>query len=107
MLLIPFHVEHIIAKQHLHDDSTDNLAFACDRCNAFKGPNLSSIDPEMGGIVTLFHPRQDEWHDHFEIVEATIVGLTPTGRATAKLLQMNHVRRIQLRAHWIAENGGL
>lgn len=57
---VPFHVEHIIAKQHTANDSVDNLALACDRCNAFKGTNLSSIDPESGEIVTLYHPR----HDH-------------------------------------------
>ena len=50
---IPFHVEHIIAKQHLEevDDDLTGLAYACDRCNAFKGPNLSSIDPDTGDKV--------------------------------------------------------
>ena len=28
-----FHVEHIIAKQHVVDDAPSNLALACDRCN--------------------------------------------------------------------------
>ncbi len=37
---VPFHVEHVIAQQHREDNSLDNLALACDRCNAFKGPNL-------------------------------------------------------------------
>jgi 5-methylcytosine-specific restriction endonuclease McrA len=52
--LIPFHVEHIVAKQHEVIDHPDNLALACDRCNAYKGPNLSSVDPETGRIVLLF-----------------------------------------------------
>ncbi len=38
-----FHVEHVIAKQHGGSDDESNLALACDRCNAFKGPNLSAI----------------------------------------------------------------
>lgn len=48
MPFIPFHVEHIIARQHVDevDDDLSGLAFACDRCNAFKGPNRSSIAPE-------------------------------------------------------------
>ena len=60
---IPFHLEHIIAKQHLDlvRDELGNLAYACDRCNAFKGPNLSSIDPNTGDKVDVFNPRTDEW----------------------------------------------
>jgi len=39
---LPSPTDHIIARQHRSDDSLDNLALACDRCNAYKGPNLSS-----------------------------------------------------------------
>lgn len=92
-----FHVEHVIATQHRQDDSAGNLALACDRCNLHKGPNLSSIDPETGEQVVLFNPRTEAWTDHFGLVEAEIVGLTPTGRATARLLNMNSARRVQLR----------
>jgi hypothetical protein len=28
-----FHVEHILAQQHVLDDSLDNLALACPDCN--------------------------------------------------------------------------
>ena len=94
---LPFHVEHIIAQQHKPDDSIDNLALACDRCNAYKGPNLSSIDPTTEEIVTLFHPRLELWSDHFELNEGIVIGITPTGRATVKLLNMNARRRVQLR----------
>ena len=50
-----FHVEHIIARQHGGTDDPSNLALACDRCNAFKGPNLSAIDTESGNVT--LHPR--------------------------------------------------
>ena len=61
---ISFHVEHIIAKQHVGIGHTpEGLAYACDRCNAFKGPNLSSIDPDIGDKVDLFNPRHDEWSE--------------------------------------------
>jgi 5-methylcytosine-specific restriction endonuclease McrA len=42
MPLLSFHVEHVIAKQHLNDATDDpaNLALACNRCNAYKGTNL-------------------------------------------------------------------
>ncbi len=103
---VPFHVEHIIAKQHMEDNSQDNLALACDRCNAFKGTNLSSVDPDSGEIVTLFHPRQDIWSDHFVIDQATIAGKSPKGRATVNLLQFNAKRRVELRQSWL-RGGGL
>jgi len=95
---VTFHVEHIRAKQHGGNDELSNLALACDRRNFFKGPNLSAIDSTTGEIVTLFHPRQDVWSKHFLMQNAEIVGVTPCGRATADLLQMNAPKRIQLRA---------
>lgn len=94
---ITFHAEHIIARQHQVDDSLDNLALSCDRCNAYKGPNLSSIDPTSKAIVDLFHPRKNAWSDHFEIRDGMVLGKTANGRATVKLLNMNATRRVQLR----------
>jgi hypothetical protein len=100
--LVPFHVEHIVARQHEVDDRPENLALACDRCNAYKGPNLSSMDPDSGEIVRLFHPRQDVWEDHFAFHGPVIVGLTATGRATARLLEVNAQRRVELRQELLA-----
>ena len=101
--LIPFHVEHIVLRQHGGADDLDQLALACDRCNAYKGPNLTSIDPDSGSTVPLFHPRRDVWSDHFELQEGQIAGLTSTGRATARLLNMNALRRVELRQEWPPE----
>lgn len=100
-----FHVEHILAQQHAPPevDHLDNLALACHRCNLHKGTNLSSVDPETGEVVSLFHPRRDDWRRHFALQGAVIVGLTPTGRATASLLQFNARRRVELRQRLIAE----
>jgi hypothetical protein len=83
---ISFHVEHIIAKQHAVEDHDDpfGLAYACDRCNAFKGPNLSTIDPETGNKVDVFNSRIHAWSDHFVVSGGRIVGLTPIGRGTAR-----------------------
>jgi hypothetical protein len=92
-----FHLEHIVARQHGGGDEPDNLAWARGRCNLRKGPNLSSIDPESQAAVALYHPRRDRWNSHFTIQNERIVGLTPTARATARLLDMNNVRRIELR----------
>jgi hypothetical protein len=103
--LISFHIEHIVSKQHGGIDEPSGLALVCDRCNAFKGPNLTSIDPETGALVGLFNPRQDIWHDHFLLRGGQILALTPTGRATVRLLNMNATRRVELRLEWSKETG--
>ena len=99
-----FHVEHIIAEQHALPGADDpsNLALACSRCNLHKGTNLSSVDTETTAIVPLFHPRHDRWSEHFRLQGAEIVGVTPTGRATVRLLKMNARRRVELRATLLA-----
>ncbi len=94
---LTFHMEHIRAQQHLEDDSPDNLALACPQCNLHKGPNLTSIDLATNDVVELFNPRQQIWADHFKIDEARIVGRTPTGRVTVRLLQMNSDAQIKIR----------
>ncbi|MDB6139323.1 MAG: endonuclease [Verrucomicrobiaceae bacterium] len=101
-----YHVEHIIALQYKGDDSPDNLALACNHCNLIKGPNLSSIDPDTNEVTRLFHPRVQDWADHFHLTGGRIAGLTPVGRTTVFLLEMNALHRIELRqenfAGWCA-----
>lgn len=95
---LTFHVEHIIARQHGGSNGAENLALACPDCNRHKGPNLASLDPQSGQLVTVFHPRRDSWHEHFEMLADVIVGLTPLGRATTRLLNMNDEERVAMRA---------
>lgn len=94
-----FHIEHILAQQHSPPDADapGNLALACHHCNMHKGTNLTSIDPVSGSVVPLYHPRRDDWWQHFTLMGSTIVGQTPPGRATAQLLQFNTQRRLDLR----------
>ena len=101
---VTFHVEHIIAKQHGGSDDPMNLCLACERCNAFKGPNVAGLDPATGRVEPLFNPRTQSWPDHFELRGALIVGLSPAGRTTLELLAMNEGRRAQLRADLIARD---
>ena len=100
------HVDHVIARQHVDqiDEDPEHLAMACDRCNFYKGTNLSTVDPESGEIVPLFNPRQDRWEAHFTFDGAAIIGLTPIGRATLRLLHMNARNRVELRS-WLIEEG--
>jgi hypothetical protein len=100
-----FHVDHIVALQHVDEvaDDPESLALACDRCNLCKGTNLASIDPQTKDVVLLFNPRLDNWIEHFAMHGAEIVGLSATGRATARLLQMNARHRVELR-QWLIED---
>jgi hypothetical protein len=104
-----FHIEHIVARQHGGSKQLDNLALACWHCNLKKGPNLAGVDPETGQTAALFHPRNDKWTDHFSVRIGTlrplgieIQGLTPVGRATARVLGFNEEMRQMLRYElWI------
>jgi hypothetical protein len=95
---LPFHIEHVRSRQHRGTDDLENLCWSCSRCNRYKGPNLSAHDPVTDQLVRLFNPRLDDWSEHFRIERSFIVGLTPEGRATVELLQMNDRWRVNLRS---------
>jgi hypothetical protein len=99
-----FHIEHVIARNHAGKTSNENLALACNRCNLFKGVNLSGIDPLTGVLCRLFNPRADAWDDHFALDDDAIVGRSAIGRTTANLLRFNQVGRRQLRAILLERN---
>lgn len=92
-----FHIEHIISRKHHGTDDPENLAWACIDCNLGKGTNLSGRDPDSERVVVLFHPRHQEWHRHFELVEGRILGKTACGRATADVLNLNEPDRVKAR----------
>jgi hypothetical protein len=98
MPVATFHVEHIVPRQHGGGDEPENLALSCHHCNLHKGPNLTGIDPETGSVVRLFNPRSEAWEDHFFSDGLEIIGRTPTGRATVRVLGMNTPTRLEVRA---------
>ena len=98
-----FPIDHIIARQHGGLTAADNLALCCPSCNRFKGPNIAGIDPTTGEMAGLFNPRRDPWNEHFEWHGPKLLGLTPIGRATVAVLNMNHSRYVTVRKALIAE----
>ncbi|MFB2880595.1 HNH endonuclease [Floridanema aerugineum] len=90
----PHEVDHVIAEKHGGATDADNLALACWRCNRHKGSDLGSFDPQTKAFSFLFNPRTQEWNEHFRLEEVTIVGLTPEGRTTVNLLQLNSDERL-------------
>ena len=43
--------DHIVPHQHGGESHLQNLAWACLRCNRYKGPNVGSFDPLKGQLV--------------------------------------------------------
>lgn len=95
--LASLQVEHIVPKKHGGNDDLQNLALACIDCNLSKGSKLTGIDPETSKVTELFNPRTQPWEDQFQWQGVEIVGITPTGRATVRVLNMNSEEQLQLR----------
>jgi len=92
-----FQVDHIIPQQHGGPTTSPNLAWSCLRCNKHKGPNLSGIDSATGQVVRLFHPRCDRWAEHFAWEATKLLGITPVGRTTVAVLQINRTDAVLVR----------
>ncbi|HWE04396.1 MAG TPA: HNH endonuclease [Tepidisphaeraceae bacterium] len=84
-------------RQHGGGDEVANLALACSHCNLHKGPNWAGIDPGAGALISLFHPRRQQWSEHFHLPGIWINGSTDVGRATVRVLEMNESSRLELR----------
>lgn len=84
-----FHIDHILPSALGGLTRAANLALACVSCSLRKEARRSAIDPKSDRRVAMFHPRRQQWRDHFRWEGFHIIGLTPTGRATVAALQMN------------------
>lgn len=93
-----FHLEHIIGQQHGGTSLPENLAYVCSWCNWKKGPNIATILAPAGELIRLFNPRLQNWFDHFEAdPSGLLVGKSPVGQATIRLLELNHPERVRER----------
>src|SRR5262249_27249228 len=69
----------------------ENLAYACNRCNARKGTLL------------LINPREKPFGDHLKVnLDGTIKGLTLDGDALILALGLNETEIVETRRHYIA-----
>jgi len=100
--LFPFHVEHVVPRQHRGKDSANNLALACHHDNLHKGPNLTGVDPKTRKLTRLFNPRRRRWARHFRWDGPILVGRTAVGRTTVYVLAMNLPVRVAIREALIA-----
>lgn len=99
----PLQFEHILALAVGGLTVFANLCMACWPCNLRKGTMTRAPDQQTGEVVALFHPRQQQWSEHFAWDESgtLILGLTPVGRATIQALQLNHELLVQARHTWV------
>lgn len=97
---VSFTVDHVIPLTRGGANLIDNLALACFHCNRRKSDKIVTFDEQSLSEVPLFNPRVDSWREHFIWSTDTllIIGLTPTGRATAAALAFNRARIINIRA---------
>lgn len=96
-------IDQVIAEKHGGQTTLENLALACFHCNNHKGPNIAGIDSLSGQITRLFHPRSDQWKEHFRWQGPALVGITAVGRATVAVLQINVPDRLMHRMALIEE----
>jgi hypothetical protein len=91
---VRFTIDHVLPQSAGGSDTADNLALACRNCNERRGNRLAGRDPETGAVVPIFNPRQDMWATHlaWNAERIRIVGITPTGRATIDMLDLNDDR---------------
>lgn len=95
--------DHIVPESQGGQIIFENLCFSCRLCNEYKGAKTKGIDPQTGETTALFHPRQQNWEDHFAWEEAStrIIGLTAVGRATIITLNMNNDIIVPARQKWV------
>jgi HNH endonuclease len=87
----PLVIDHIHPVSRGGKTITENLALSCQTCNNYKYTKTEAPDPVTNQSVSLFHPREMVWEDNFtwneDVTQA--IGITPVGRATIVLLQIN------------------
>ena len=99
----PMVVDHILPRSKGGTDEFDNLCFACHRCNLFKHATTELEDPLTGMMTPLFHPRRQNWSDHFawDNDSINLVGLTASVRVTIIALNINNDAILDARRNWV------
>ncbi|UBF29384.1 HNH endonuclease [Kovacikia minuta CCNUW1] len=93
-----FHIDHIVPVVAGGETAAANLALACVSCSLRKGARQALEDLETGEVVFIFNPRQQVWKEHFRWNDVHVVGLTATGRATVRALDLNRPMLLAIRA---------
>ncbi|MCU0704070.1 MAG: HNH endonuclease [Fimbriiglobus sp.] len=98
-------IEHVIPLAAGGTNDESNLWLACPICNGHKSSKTTCTDPVTQEVHPLFHPRTQNWHEHFAWSEdgVRIVGRTPIGRATVAALQLDtEPIALEVRSFWVS-----
>jgi hypothetical protein len=89
-----FTLDHLLPRSLGGTDAPRNLALACRRCNERRYNFTTGRDPNTDQEISLFHPVQDVWAEHFAWTPngQWIIGTTAIGRATLERLDLNDER---------------
>ena len=104
LVMARLEIEHIIPRARGGTSDESNLWLSCPLCNRSKADRTSAPDPDSGADVPLFNPRRQRWSEHFRWSHdgLCILGLTPTGRATAAALHLaDDPDALIVRSYWI------
>jgi hypothetical protein len=104
LIPVTFEFDHITPESAGGETTFANLCFACPSCNSHKHDAVSAVDSATGEVVALFHPHQDQWHEHFawDETKMMLLGQTSKARATIERLQINRPALVELRSLWVA-----
>ena len=95
---LPFHIEHIIPRQHRRKRFRRKISrWPVITAICIKAQTFPGLIQKTRKLTRLFHPRLDDWDEHFKNRDGEISGLSAIGRTTAALLRMNEDGRLQLR----------
>jgi HNH endonuclease len=95
----PLVIDHIQPVRCGSKTIAENLALSCQTCNNYKYIKTEALDPVTNQSVSLFHPREMVWEEHFTWNEDVTqsIGITPVSRAAIALLQINRDGVVNMR----------
>ncbi len=100
---LAMHIDHIVPEVAGGQTVEGNLCLACFSCN-IQWARETGTDPQTGESVSLFHPLKQIWSEHFTWSRdgTEVIGLTPCGRATVAVLQLNNPVVVSARRRWVS-----
>lgn len=104
MIVIEMEIDQIVPERAGGRTTEQNLCLSCISCNSHKQAFQTAVDPETGESVSLFNPRTQTWYEHFQWggSGSSLIGITPTGRATIERFKINREIAIRARERWVA-----
>lgn len=105
LVFVPLELEHLVPLAVGGTDDESNLWLACPICNGHKSSKTTGTDPVTHQSLPLFHPRTQNWFEHFawSADGLRIVGLTPTGRGTVVALHLDSDPiALVVRSYWVS-----